>query len=477
MKKLKKQRVYTNNSPRIGLAIFRWLVSIGILLLGYSAYFYIKPVLHNVFEKVKASVASYFINSVGSTPVQDEKGHINFMIVGYGGENHQWGMLADSIMLASFNPDLKATTFVSVPRDLYVRYPWWGGGRINALFASSYYRHGGNFDAAAQDLKQKLAKIMGINPDYYVLVSFQWFVDFVDFIGGIDVYLPNGFVDPKYPIENWGYTTFRLPKWNVHLDGETALKFVRSRHSTSDFSRSLRQQLVIKKVIQKILSDKKYLNPSYIKQLWWEFNKMVVTDLSINEMLGFLRYKDDLKHFFSFALNADCENNIFETLMPWCMLYFPPRDEFGGAAIILPVGATASNPEFYKNVKDFVFNVVRNQWFLIEDAKIKVLNGVDKDLMKQKFGQTKPLARQTAFLLKNNGYDIVGVANAPQTFTGTEVILVWSGTREQTLQNLKLFVPIDNVVRLEDSDYIDLFDDKMLSGVDILLVLGNKFIE
>jgi len=71
----------------------------------------------------------------------------------------------------------------------------------------------------------------------------------------------------------------------VHLDGETALKFVRSRHSTSDFSRSLRQQLVIKKVIEKILSDKKYLNPSYLQQLWGQFNQMVQTDLSLNEIL------------------------------------------------------------------------------------------------------------------------------------------------------------------------------------------------
>ena len=67
-----------------------------------------------------------------------------------------------------------------------------------------------------------------------------------------------------------------------------------------------------------------------------------------------------MQHFFSFALNAECEDGIFENLMPGCMLYFPPRDWFGGAAVILPVGATANNPEFYKNVKDFTFNVVRN---------------------------------------------------------------------------------------------------------------------
>jgi len=100
---------------------------------------------------------------------------------------------------------------------------------------------------------------------------------------------------------------------------------------------------------------------------------------------------------------------------------------------------------------------------LIEGAKIKVLNGVDKKLMRQKFGSTKPLARQTAFLLKNNGYQIVGVANAPEVFEKTTVIVVGSGSREQTLQNLRLFVPVDEVVELSGSKYEGLFDEEMLS--------------
>lgn len=52
--------------------------------------------------------------------IKDDFGNINVMIVGYGGESHAGGYLADSIMVASFNPKLGAVTMLSVPRDLYV---------------------------------------------------------------------------------------------------------------------------------------------------------------------------------------------------------------------------------------------------------------------------------------------------------------------------------------------------------------------
>jgi len=50
----------------------------------------------------------------------DEYGNINVMIVGYGGTGHAGSYLADSIMVASFNPKLDALTMLSIPRDLEV---------------------------------------------------------------------------------------------------------------------------------------------------------------------------------------------------------------------------------------------------------------------------------------------------------------------------------------------------------------------
>lgn len=63
------------------------------------------------------------------------------MIIGFGGQSHAGGYLADSIMVASFNPKLGAVTMLSVPRDLYVYSKDTNIiGRINALFSHAVGR-------------------------------------------------------------------------------------------------------------------------------------------------------------------------------------------------------------------------------------------------------------------------------------------------------------------------------------------------
>ncbi len=477
MKKLKRKTVKERAQNSFFYKSLKALILFLVIGGGVIAYLWWAPKLSSIVATLSKWGVNRALSSIGTPPQQDEFGNINFLIAGYGGEQHQGWMLADSIMLASYNPAQQTVTFISIPRDLYVEYPWWWGGRINALFASAYYRSGKDINYAAQVLMDKVAKITGIKPDYYALISFKGFVDFIDYIWGVDIELDRPFVDPKYPTPSGWYTTFSLPAGKVHLDWETALKFARSRHSTSDFSRALRQQLLIQKVFEKIKSDKSYLNPSKIKELWGEFNKMVATNMSLNEMLGFLRYKDKIKYFFSFVLNAECERDIFENLIPGCMMYFPPREDFGWAAIILPAGATASNPEFYKNVKDFVFNITHNVGFLKENAKIRVLNGIDKKLVRKEYGYLKPMARPTAFLLKNNGFNIVGVANSPQVLSGTTAVIVGSWDFRATLDNLRLFLPLSNVVNLYQDPYaFSWLSGDLISDADIVLILGNDFI-
>jgi len=75
-------------------------------------------------------------NSLGDQMQTDEYGNINVEIVGYGGEGHAGSYLADSIIVASFNPKLGVTTMLSIPRDLYVNDTGDGiYGRINEIFS------------------------------------------------------------------------------------------------------------------------------------------------------------------------------------------------------------------------------------------------------------------------------------------------------------------------------------------------------
>jgi anionic cell wall polymer biosynthesis LytR-Cps2A-Psr (LCP) family protein len=83
------------------------------------------------------------------------------------------------------------------------------------------------------------------------------------------------------------------------MDGEKALQYARSRHSSSDFSRSLRQQLIVQAVMNK-LTENGLGNVSKLKNLYEDYTKMVTTNVSLKEMLGMVKYINKVQHMFSF---------------------------------------------------------------------------------------------------------------------------------------------------------------------------------
>jgi LCP family protein required for cell wall assembly len=97
-----------------------------------------------------------------------------------------------------------------------------------------------------------LEQILGLKIDYYALVDFGGFKEVIDALGGITVDVPEAFSDSTYPTENNGYMTVSFTGGIQKMNGEKALQYARSRHTTSDFSRSLRQQIIIKAIIDKI---------------------------------------------------------------------------------------------------------------------------------------------------------------------------------------------------------------------------------
>jgi len=83
------------------------------------------------------------------------------------------------------------------------------------------------------------------------------------------------------------------------MDGATALQYARSRHSSSDFSRSLRQQLIIQAIIDK-LKQNGLGNISKIQKLYENYTKMVTTNISLKEIISIARYANKIKYIFSF---------------------------------------------------------------------------------------------------------------------------------------------------------------------------------
>lgn len=201
------------------------------------------------------------------------EGQLNILLLGSDWRSGN-GYRTDVLLLLSLNTKSGTATLVSFPRDLYVEIPGVGMERINA--AQEY----GGFALTSATFMQNF----GIEIDHYMLTSFGGFINIVDTLGGINVFAAKELYDicalPQ-AVDDYCY----VPYGNNLMDGNTALWYVRSRHSSSDFDRTRRAQEVIVAIFQKAMS----LNAiSRGPELYTLFQNSVDTDLDVGSVLELL---------------------------------------------------------------------------------------------------------------------------------------------------------------------------------------------
>jgi hypothetical protein len=198
---------------------------------------------------------------------------------------------------------------------------------------------------------------------------------------------------------------------------------------------------------------------------------MVNTNISLKEMLGMVQYIDKVKHIFSFWYTTECSNVAYRFSRPGCFLYTPQRELFNGASAIIPDGGKSTEVWFYDYTKNFGFYVAHNQEYLIENQKIEILNGIDKNFAKTTLKKSEWFANQLAVKLKKYAFNIINVQNFAQTISGTTVYILGTGEYQYTIKTLKNFIAIDEVVTSPDPLLVQQY-----TGVDMLLVMGNSYI-
>ncbi len=417
------------------LLLVWWLTVLGQFLGGTK----------NVISNIGKETAKIVAKGSGDSMVKDTMGNINVLLVWYAGEDERGWLLTDTVMVASYNPDLGTVTFLSIPRDLYVTYHRWGRGRLNGTYRAKYLDSGDDHEAGAEYLMEKITQITGIHLQYYAFVSFEGFVRYVDSLWWVTIDVPTDLNDPYYPDNNNGFQTFSVAKGVQDMDGDTALKYARSRKTTSDFSRTLRQQQIIKGMLDKIVWWLSITNIGKTRQMYADALDMVKTNISTKEILWLVKYLDSEKRFFSFVYTADCDKRYFEMTFPWCVLHVWNTQDYDGQSVLLPIWATPGNINYYKHTKEFAFWVVHNQEFLLENAPIKVLNGIDKNRAKSQWYNIEGIATRLAIDLKAQAFNIADIKNHDEQIEKSIIYVQDKEAYQHTVDLLGIFVDIDEV--------------------------------
>ena len=137
-------------------------------------------------------------------------------------------------------------------------------------------------------MKDVVERNIGIEIDHYVLIDFDGFIEMIDELGGIDVFVEEEINDPFYSeTEIFGdYHPLHFEVGMHHMDGQTALDYSRTRFGNSDFDRIRRQQQVIFAAIDKAV-EQRLLSLDQLTSLWRRYKDTIKTDINDIRAPGF----------------------------------------------------------------------------------------------------------------------------------------------------------------------------------------------
>lgn len=247
------------------VALFIFLVATGASYYWFST---------NLFDRSK--------RTSGLMAAQNK---MNIMVLGVDERSDDVGR-SDTLFVITVDTNTKEVAMLSIPRDTRVKIPGHGYDKINHAYAE-----GGH------TLSQKAVEgLLGIPIDHYILIDFTSFHKIVDAIGGVDIDVEKRMYYED-PYDGKDGLVIDLKPGFQHLDGNTAIQYVRYRDEEGDIGRVQRQQKFIKALMKEVASPSVITRiPAIIQQV----SSAVKTDMSTTEMLSMAKilndaYKNGLK--------------------------------------------------------------------------------------------------------------------------------------------------------------------------------------
>jgi len=245
---------------------------------------------------------------------------------------------------------------------------------------------------------------------YYIGVDFSGFKKAIDAVGGIDVYVEKDLFDPMYPAENMvNYDPFSIKAGLHHMDGTTALKYARSRESTSDFDRSARQQKVISAFKDKVLSSGTLNSPEKVVSLANIAGSNIKTDMTVSEikeLSKIIRQLDKTK-----VVSKVIDNGPDGLLI---------SDSSSGTNYLKTKSGN------WKDIQKIAHEIFSDPFLKREAANIEIINAT----------KTADAGEELSSTLKSYGYNIVKVSNTQNYQYQTNIYDYSSGNKKYTLEFL-----------------------------------------
>lgn len=233
-------------------------------------------------------------------------------------DDYQYGR-ADVIRAIRVDFQNQRVTVLAFPRDLWVNIP-----EIQDNLDTSYqklntaYIYGNPglhyWDHPSEGpglLAQTLERNFGLTSEHYIAVNMQVFVDVVDALGGLDIYLEEE-IDGRYTYDQSERLYF--PAGQLHLTGDQALTLARNRKG-SVFYRMDYQNMVICALQEKLKNPD---TVAKIPQLITAFQENVQTDLTPQQLtqlacLGIQMPRSNIV-FSSFPRNLFGDTMIYDPI-------------------------------------------------------------------------------------------------------------------------------------------------------------------
>lgn len=188
---------------------------------------------------------------------------------------------SDTLMLATIDPKKDQAALLSIPRDTRVKIKGHGFDKINAAYAFGSAKGGVlGGEKLAQDTVENF---LGVNVDHYIVINTHAFQKIIDALGGIDINVEKRMYYED-PWDDDGGLLIDLQPGMQHMDGKTAVTYVRYRDEEGDIGRIKRQQKFVAACMDKLTS------PSIIPKLPVVISEVVSsvkTDLSVRQLLEF----------------------------------------------------------------------------------------------------------------------------------------------------------------------------------------------